>query len=121
MQTLGSWSNIPVLALVLQSVIFAVFHGYNVIGIVEMLTLGLVCGFLAWKTNGIEACSALHTANNFSVGLFVMLGLHKSTSTVEFTSGLLSIIILIAIGVIMYYVGEKTNWFGELPENSQNS
>ena len=32
MQTLGSWFKIPVLAIIIQAVIFAVVHSYNNIG-----------------------------------------------------------------------------------------
>ena len=80
--------------------------------------MGLLCGFLVWKTNGIEVCSAIHTANNFTVGLFVMLGLHVSTSSPQLESVVGTIIFEIVLFIIMYYVGKKTNWFGEIPETS---
>ena len=118
MQTLESWFKIPVLAIVLQAVIFALGHGYNSIGLVEMLFMGLVYGFFAWKTNGIEVSSALHTANNLSFGLFVMLGLDLSTSSPELTSVIISCAFIIILTLIMYYVGKKTEGFGEIPENS---
>ncbi len=121
MQTFGSWFNIPILAIAIQAIIFALGHGYhNFIGILEMITMGLVYGFLAWKTNGIEVSSALHTANNFVFGLFVMFGLQASTSSPQLVSGIATIVFEILLVIIMYYVGEKTNWFGEIPENSQN-
>ena len=81
LQTFGSWFKIPLLAIVIQAIIFALFHGYNSFGLLGVLVMGLIYGFFAWKTNGIEVSSAIHTANNFTVGLFVMLGLHASTST----------------------------------------
>ena len=117
MQTLGSWFNIPVLALILQAVIFALGHDYNSIGLVEMVVAGIILGFFAWKTNGIEVSSAMHTASNFSVGLSVMLGLRTSTSTPQLYSVLATIVLEIVLLIIMYYVGKKTNWFGEIPEN----
>lgn len=45
MQTFGSWFKIPVLAIVLQAIIFALCHGYNSIGLFETLVMGLGCGF----------------------------------------------------------------------------
>ncbi|WP_405267091.1 CPBP family intramembrane glutamic endopeptidase [Methanobrevibacter sp.] len=120
MQTLGSWFRIPVLVIVLQAIIFALGHGYNSIGVFETLISGLGFGFFAWKTNGIEVSSALHTANNFSVGLFVMLGLQASTSSPQLGEVAVTIVFLIMLFIIMYYVGKKTDWFGEIPENSQN-
>ena len=120
MQTLGSWFKIPVLAIVLQALIFAMGHGYNSIGLFETLVSGLGFGFFAWKTNGIEVSSALHTANNFAVGLFVMLGLQASSSSPQLSEVAVAIVFLIVLYIIMYYVGKKTDWFGEIPENSQD-
>lgn len=117
MQTLGSWLKKPVLALALQAIIFALSHGYNSLGLFETFVLGLVYGFFAWKTNGIEVSSALHTANNFCLGLFVMLGLQAPTSTPQLSNVIETIIFIIILGVIMYYVGKKTEWFGEVSEN----
>ena len=118
MQTLGSWFKIPLLAIVIQAIIFALFHGYNSFGLLEVLVMGLIYGFFAWKTNGIEVSSALHTANNFTVGLFVMLGLHVSTSSPQLESSVGTIIFEILLFIIMYLVGKKSNWFGEIPESS---
>ena len=118
LQTLGSWFKIPLLAIAIQAITFALFHGYNSFGLLEVLVMGLLCGFLVWKTNGIEVCSAIHTANNFTVGLFVMLGLHVSTSSPQLESVVGTIIFEIVLFIIMYYVGKKTNWFGEIPETS---
>jgi hypothetical protein len=118
MQTFGSWFKIPVLAIALQAIIFALCHGYNSIGLFETFVSGIGCGFFAWKTNGIEVSSAVHTANNFSVGLFVMLGLQASTSSPKLYDVAATVVFLIILYIIMYYVGRKTGWFGELPENS---
>lgn len=118
MQTLGSWFKIPVLALVLQAIIFTLSHGYNSIGLFGTLVSGLGYGFFAWKTNGIEVSSALHSVNNFCVGLFVMLGLKVSTSSPQLSDVVSGIVFLIILYGIIYYVGKKTDWFGEIPENS---
>ena len=120
MQTLGSWLNMPVLAIVIQAIIFTLLHGYNTIGLLETLVLGLVYGFFALKTNGIEISCALHTANNFTFGLFVMFGLQASTSSPQLGSVISTIVFQIILAAIIYYVGAKTDWFGELPENQQN-
>ena len=119
MQTLGSWFKIPILVLILQAIIFAFGHDYNSLGIFETLVTGLGYGFFAWKTNGIEVSSALHTANNFAVGLFIMLGLTVSGSSQLFETAA-AVVFLIVLYIIMYYVGKKTDWFGEIPESSKN-
>ena len=120
MQTFGSWFNIPILALILQSVIFALSHGYNSLGNVEIFISGLIMGFLAWKTNGIEVSSAFHTANNLSLSLLIMFGLQSAQTNVTLPDFIVVTIFEIILCIIIYYVGKKTDWFGEIPENSQN-
>ena len=121
MQTFGSWFKIPVLAIVLQAIIFSVSHGYNSLGLVEVFVSGLIFGFLTWKTNGIEVSSAMHTANNFSISLFIMFGLRSATSSPQFNDVVISIVFDIILCAIMYYVIMKTDWFSEINENTQNT
>lgn len=119
MQTFGSWFNIPVVAIVLQAILFATIHDYNSFGIIEICVSGLVFGFLAWKTNGIEVSSAMHTANNFIISLFVMFGLTSTTSSPPMGEVVISIIFDIVLCAIMYYVGKRTDWFGEITEPAE--
>ena len=117
-QTLGSWLKMPVLVLIIQAIIFALGHGYNSIGLFETLVTGLIYGFFTWKTNGIELSSAMHVANNFSFGLFVMLGVEASTSNPTIASIAAIIIFVLILSAVLYLIGTKTNWFGEIPENT---
>jgi membrane protease YdiL (CAAX protease family) len=121
MQTFGSWFKIPVLAILLQSIIFTVSHGYNSLGLIEIFVSGIIFGFLTWKTNGIEVSSAIHTANNFSISLFIMFGLISATSAPQFNNVVISIVFDIILCAIMYYLIMKTDWFGEIKENPQNT
>ena len=114
MQSLGSWFNIPILALLIQAVIFAAFHGYNSLGIFGVFVSGLVMGFFTWKTNGLEVGAALHTVNNLAVAFTVMFGLEMASSTAQLNDVIFSIVIQIVLFAVMYYVGGKTNWFGEI-------
>ena len=114
MQTFGSWLNIPVLAVVLQSIVFGIMHGYNSLGNISIVISGLLMGILAWKSNGIEVSSAMHTANNLCLALFVMFGLSVTSSTIELTDTVLGIALDVIIFAAMYYAGMKTNWFGEI-------
>lgn len=120
MQTFGSWFKIPVLAIIIQAIIFAAVHGYNSLGVFEVFVSGLIMGVLAWKTNGIEVSSALHTANNLTIALFVMFGLQSTTSTINPTDFIIGIVLDIILFVIMYFVGMKTQWFGEIKEDVEN-
>lgn len=118
MQTFGSWFKIPVVAIILQAIVFAIAHGYNTFGIIEILVSGLILGFFAWKTNGIEVSSALHTANNLTLSFFVMFGLHSTTSSPTLNDTVIAMVFQIILCMIMYFVGKKTNWFGEIEESN---
>lgn len=120
MQSLGSWFNIPILAIVIQAIFFTVVHGYNSFGLVEIFISGIFFGILAWKTNGLEVSSALHTANNLAIALFVMFGIQSTTSSIQLNELAISTVVQIAIFLILYYAGMKTNWFGEIEETVEN-
>ena len=116
MQTLGSWFNIPLLAVILQAIIFGFTHGYNGIGNIGIIISGLVMGFLAWKANGLEVSSAFHTANNLSFSLLVMFGIQSTTSTIQMADLIISTTSTVIFGILLYYIGKRSNWFGEIPE-----
>ena len=121
MQAFGSWFNIPLLAVILQAIIFALSHGYNSLGNIEVFVFGLLMGFLAWKSNGIEVSSAFHVGNNLAIALLVMFGMQASTSNVQMNDVIIAFIVDIVLTMVIYYVAKKSNWFGEIPENSQNA
>ena len=121
MQTLGSWFNIPLLAIILQAIIFGFTHGYNGIGNIGIIISGLVMGFLAWKANGLEVSSAFHTANNLSFSLLVMFGIQSTTSTIVMSDLIISTMSTVIFGILLYYIGKRSNWFGEIPETLQEN
>lgn len=49
-----------------------------------------------------------------------MLGLTVSGSS-QLLDTVTTIVFLIVLYLIMYYVGKKTNWFGEIPESSDKN
>lgn len=114
MQTLGSWIKIPVVVLIIQAIIFASLHAYNSLGIILIFVSGIIYGFFTWKTNGIEVSSALHTVNNFIIAVTVMLGLEQTSSTIGLFDLVISIVFEVILFALVYYVGEKTGWFGEI-------
>ena len=116
MQTFGSWFKIPVLAVVLQAIVFGLIHGYNSLGNILIVISGIFMGILAWKSDGIEVSSAMHTANNLIFVMAVMFGLRLSTSTVGLNDLIISIVQEVIIFAAMYYAGIKTDWFGERKE-----
>lgn len=113
MQGLGSWFKKPILAIILQSLIFVLMHPYNFIGMMDIFVFGILYGIVAWKTNGLEASMAMHTANN--AFLFVLLGVGlyffgKNTSMEIF---LLNAIFTIIITVIILTLNKKYGWSEE--------
>ena len=64
LQAFSSWIPAIVIPLVLQAIIFAAMHSYNALGLVCVLVTGLITGYLAIKTGGLEAGICMHTANN---------------------------------------------------------
>lgn len=80
MQTFGSWFKIPVLAIVLQTLVFASMHPYNMIGVAEIVCSGLTMGFIAWLAHGIEASSALHICNNMTLFYATGVGISQISS-----------------------------------------
>lgn len=120
MQTLGSWFKIPILAIILQAIFFAMVHGYNSLGVIEVGISGLLYGILTWKTNGIEVSSAFHTANNLSIALFVMFGLSATSSTIGTYDFIFFTVFNLILFAVVYFVGMKTDWFGEIKENPEN-
>ena len=111
MQSFGSWFNIPILAIIIQALAFGATHSYNSIGVVTIILGGVVYGLLTWKTNGIEASSALHTINNLTVFITIYLGLARTSTNVDIWAALFAFAIdLVCLG-LTYYVGTRYNWF----------
>ena len=111
MQSIGSWTKLPALAVVLSAIIFGISHSrYDVFGITAVSIQGLGFAFLAWYSRGLEASSAAHAANNLSVFIFSGLGLGSGGS-----GGIETV--LISSGVMLLYcacivlLDRKFNWF----------
>ena len=111
MQSIGSWTKLPALAVVLSAIIFGISHSrYDVLGITAVSIQGLGFAFLAWYSRGLEASSAAHAANNLSVFIFSGLGLGSGGS-----GGIETV--LISSGVMLLYcacivlLDRKFNWF----------
>ena len=113
MQTIGSWLKIPVLALILQAAIFALMHPYSILGVLDVFIVGLILGFLAWKTNGLEPGSAFHSVNNLIMAIIVALGFDSSTSTITMTNFITSIALTFVAAFALYYIGNRQGWFSE--------
>ena len=113
MQTLGAWFKNPILAIIIQSVIFAIVHSYNSLGVITIGISGIVYGWLSWRTNGLEASAAIHSINNLMSFFVVALSLSSISSTVTFWDLVADVLITLVSAIAVYYVGIKKEWFDE--------
>lgn len=110
MQTVGSWVKIPVIAIAVSSLLFAVSHSYGVYGIIAVLSHGLMYAVVTCYTKGLEAGSAAHIANNLLVFYLTGFGLQGTAE-----SGLNSLIAVIIMSVLyvaaIIQLDRKYGWF----------
>lgn len=111
MQSLGSWFKIPIVAIVIQALIFGVLHLYDVLGLFDVIVAGLIYGFVAWYFDGLEVSSAIHAVNNIIVSLTTGLGLAASTTSTTFEDMLVSFIIMVVVVVVLLILDKKCDWF----------
>ena len=110
MQAIGSWTRLPIVAILLSSLVFAVSHSYGLLGITAVLVHGLGFAFLAWYSRGLESGSCAHIVNNMSVFLCSGLGLASSQE------GGLAALILTSVTMIVYCLAtvlldKRYGWF----------
>ena len=116
MQTFGSWFKIPVLAIVLQSIVFTSLHPYSILGVIGVFIQGICLGFLTWRSNGLEASSAIHSVNNLISAYFVALGFEVSSSVITPYDFASTIFVSVISTLLVYYIGTKKGWFEEKTE-----
>lgn len=119
MQTFGSWFKIPIVAIIIQAILFAMGHSYNYLGVISVGVSGFIYGFLAWRTNGLEASSAIHSINNLMSLYVVALGLSSISSSMAIWEVIISILITLISAMAVYYVGNEKGWFNEKTSESK--
>ena len=113
MQTFGGWFRIPVIAVVLQALIFMAMHPYNLTGKLTILATGCMMGLMAWISRGIEASSAIHIINNMVAFYADGLGLGAIGSEVS-TLDLVVTLIIDAVYVAVLLVLRKKGFFDRI-------
>ena len=113
MQTFGGWFRIPVIAVVLQALIFMAMHPYNLTGKLTILATGCMMGLMAWISRGIEASSAIHIVNNMVAFYADGLGLGAIGSEVS-TLDLVVTLIIDAVYVAVLLVLRKKGFFDRI-------
>lgn len=82
MQTFGSWFKVPIIAIVLQTIVFASMHPYNFVGVLEIYAAGIGLGIIAWLAKGLESSCAFHIVNNMTIFYLTGFGFGEVTSQV---------------------------------------
>ena len=115
MQGIGSWFRLPILAIVLQMIVFASQHPYNAIGVASIVVSGLTFGFVAWYTNGLESGAAQHVMSNMSIFYLSGLGFDKAIATEVAPTDLIQTIICDAAFIACVIIlDRKFHWFSEV-------
>lgn len=81
MQTVGAWLKHPAWAILLPVPLFMIGHEYDLPGQVSMLIFAVACGWITWKTGGLEAAVVLHVVNNLVVFGMGLAGLSDMNQT----------------------------------------
>jgi membrane protease YdiL (CAAX protease family) len=114
MQTLGSWTGIPAVAVLLQAAAFTVGHSYDIYGMLTIFISGAAFGAAAWITRGIEAPCAMHILNNVPVFYRVGAGLVSISGNISMKTLIINVSIDVAFVLVLWILRKKTHLFDEV-------
>ena len=110
-QGFSSWIPVAVIPLVIQTVLFALCHGYNSIGLLCVALMGACTAWLAIKTGGLEAPISMHAVNNvisFGIGSLFVSQTTQSEITIE---GLIcDVILVLAMTTTLYLISKRKGY-----------
>ncbi|GGO67884.1 CPBP family intramembrane glutamic endopeptidase [Nonomuraea cavernae] len=78
LQAFGAHLRNPAWGILIGAGIFASLHGYTWVGLIDVFSFGVVMGWLAVRTGGLEAAIGLHVVNNM-----VAFGLSAAAGRLE--------------------------------------
>lgn len=110
MQTVGSWFRIPIIAIIIQAILFAYTHSYDILGMAAVLGSGLVLGIAAWYSKGLEVSTAMHTSNNLITTLSSAI-LISTASGHTIVDTIMMIAQMAIIFAAIYLLDKKFGWF----------
>ena len=117
MQMFGSWIKFPVIPVILQTICFALMHPYNIAGVISVAVLGLVLGFCAYFTKGLEASSALHIVNNMVAFYLTGFGIGGISKDVEIAPTILVAVCALIYLAFMIFASKKLGWFSKVKKD----
>ena len=117
MQTLGSWLRVPVIAVILQSVVFVLMHPYDIYGKIGIFITGMVFAVTAWIGRGIEVSSAFHICNNMTIFYLQGLNIAEISSESDMRSLIFETITGAVFVLAIFIISKRTNWFSRIRKN----
>ena len=114
LQTIGGWVKIPIVAIIIAALVFTAGHPYKLAGVISVLVSGLIWGFMAKTTRGLEASSAAHIANNMAVFYTMGFGIVNLTAEVPVADMVVSVIKDAVYLIVIVMIARRTNWFNEV-------
>lgn len=116
MQTVASWMPKKVafpVAIVAQAVLFMMGHAYDLPGQLSILASGLIWGWVAEKTGGLETSTAFHVANNTMAFLVMGLGLASISNSIPVAEAIIDGTASILMPVLFVLLGTRRGWIGD--------
>ena len=117
MTMFGAWIKFPIIPIILQTILFAAAHPYNVIGVISVAVMGLILGICAYITNGLEASCALHIINNMIAFYFTGFGFGGITSEVQIVELVFDVIICGLYLAFIIFASKKLGWFSKVKKD----
>ena len=117
MQTFGSWFRFPLIAVILQALIFAAGHPYNRIGQIAIVASGLGFALSAWFGRGLEVSAALHVVNNMTIFYLQGLGMTTVSSEASVSGMVMDMCISAVYVIVIFWLSRKTKWFDKVTKD----
>ncbi len=114
MQTVSSWTRVPIIGIVISAIAFMAVHPYNGLGRIAIAMMGVVLAFLAWYSFGLEAGSGIHVANNFAAFFFTGIGLDRIQSDVTIGSFFMTTLPAIVYVVLIVLLDRRFHLFDKI-------
>ncbi|MVA76244.1 CPBP family intramembrane metalloprotease [Auraticoccus sp. F435] len=101
MQAIGSWLRHPGFAVLLPVPLFVLGHDYDLWGQLDIAVFAVTCGWITWRTGGLEAAIALHVANNCLLTVLVAVGWSDPNATEGSPAALAASVLTMAVATLL--------------------
>jgi membrane protease YdiL (CAAX protease family) len=118
LQMFGSWIKFPIIPILLQTVFFAAAHPYNITGVISVALMGIVLGFCAYFTNGLEAGCAMHIINNMVAFYLTGFGFGSVKTEVEVMDLIIVTVLCCVYLAFVIFADKKLGWFNRIKKDS---